>query len=236
MSEIPTVDHRPRVAAERRERMRQRLVESAMLVFAEKGIGASVIQDVVLAAKVSQGTFYNYFRTNEELLIGIGEELNNELMSLIEAEVSQLDDPAQRMATGLRLYLHTARSFPLFARFVSTAGLNGVGPNSMIYEFLPPHIEKGIARGVFANLPIDVALDLIAGTSMAAIVRIVADATRPEYPEQIVATILRGLGLTAGEASHRVATPLPLLQPTADSLLVRSHLRFLAAQHDNVSK
>ena len=46
-------DHRPRVAAERRERMRRRLVETAMIVFAEKGVGASVIPDVKALAEVA---------------------------------------------------------------------------------------------------------------------------------------------------------------------------------------
>ena len=61
-------DHRTRVAAERRARMHRKLVESALLVFAEKGVDASVIEDVIAAADVSRGTFYNYFRTNGELL------------------------------------------------------------------------------------------------------------------------------------------------------------------------
>ncbi len=41
------IDHRPRVAAERRARMRRKLVESALFVFAEKGVDASVIEVVI---------------------------------------------------------------------------------------------------------------------------------------------------------------------------------------------
>ena len=49
-------DHRTRVAAEKRARMRRKLVESALLVFAEKGVDASVIEDVIAVAGVSRGT------------------------------------------------------------------------------------------------------------------------------------------------------------------------------------
>ena len=73
-------DHRPRVAAERRARMRRKLVESALFVFAEKGVDASVIEDVIAAAGVSRGTFYNYFRTNAELLAAAINELGNEVV------------------------------------------------------------------------------------------------------------------------------------------------------------
>ena len=75
-------DHRPRVAAERRTRMRRKLVESALFVFAEKGVDASVIEDVIAAAGVSRGTFYNYFRTNGELLAAAIDELGNEVVDV----------------------------------------------------------------------------------------------------------------------------------------------------------
>src|SRR5450830_694756 len=92
-------DHRPRVAAERRERMRKRLIESAMIVFAEKGVGASVIPEVVAAAEVSQGSFYNYFRTNDDLLAAVSSELSAEMIELIEPAVGDIADPALRAAT-----------------------------------------------------------------------------------------------------------------------------------------
>ncbi len=71
-------DHRTRVAAARGARMHHKLVESALLVFAEKGVDASVIEDVIAAADVSRGTFYNYFRTTGELFAAAIQELGNE--------------------------------------------------------------------------------------------------------------------------------------------------------------
>ena len=113
-------DHRTRVAAERRARMHRKLVESALLVFAEKGVDAPVIEDVIAAAGVSRGTFYNYFRTNGELLAAAIRELGNELVEHIEDRVTTIPSPAERLFTGLRLYLDAARRFPLFARFRRT--------------------------------------------------------------------------------------------------------------------
>ncbi len=101
MLESPVAtDHRPRVAAERRARMRRKLVESALLVFAEKGVDASVIEDVIAAAGVSRGTFYNYFRTNAELLVAAIDELGNEVVDLVELRVKAMPSPAARLFTG----------------------------------------------------------------------------------------------------------------------------------------
>jgi AcrR family transcriptional regulator len=97
MLESPVAaDHRPRVAAERRAHMRRKLVESALLVFVDKGVDASVIEDVIAAAGVSRGTLYNYFRTNAELLVAAIEELGNEVVDLIESRVKPLPSPAAR--------------------------------------------------------------------------------------------------------------------------------------------
>ena len=72
--EIPEVtaeDHRVRVGAERREKTRLKLLESALLVFTEKGLDNVVIDGFIAAAGVSRGTFYNHFRTTNELLLAL---------------------------------------------------------------------------------------------------------------------------------------------------------------------
>lgn len=221
-------NHRTRVAAQKRERTRAHLVETAMLVFAEKGVGASVIQEVIATAEVSQGTFYNYFRTNEDLLVAVSGELNNELLGLIESEVGGLTDPAKRIAAGLRLYLNAARDYPLFARFVVSAGLHAAGPNNLIYEYLPPHIEGGMASARFYAMSTEAALDLIAGAALAAVVRIAAGEVPPDYAQEVVTAILRGLGVSPAQAA-KLASPDPAsINVPAKSLLARSHARSAA--------
>ena len=68
---MPIQDHRQRVAAERRERMRSRLLASAMKLIAEKGPAATSIDDVISAAEVSRGTFYKYFPSPDALVLSL---------------------------------------------------------------------------------------------------------------------------------------------------------------------
>src|SRR5208283_961217 len=144
-------DHRTRVAAERRARMHRKLVESALLVFAEKGVDAPVIEDVIAAAGVSRGTFYNYFRTNGELLAAAIQELGNELVEHIEERVKSIPSPAARVFTGLRLYMDAARRFPLFARFVARIGPQAIGPGSRVQDYIPVHLATAIREGEFVD-------------------------------------------------------------------------------------
>lgn len=224
-AEVPT-DHRTRVAAEKRERMRRRLVESAMLVFAEKGVDASVIDDVLVAAEVSRGTFYHYFRTNAELLVATSEEIDNELLSAIEDRVGGFEDPAQRIASGMRLYFHTARRYPLLAKFLSRSGFDVNSPNNRFYEYLPRHVEQGMEEGHFRKMKPEVALDLIAGTGFVTLLRLSSSATEPDYPEQVVAAILRGIGVKESRIATLISLKIDPLQLPVDSLLERSHARF----------
>lgn len=225
----PPPDHRTRVAAERRERMRKRLIESALIVFAQKGVGASVIPDVVAAAEVSQGSFYNYFRTNDDLLVAVSDEINNEMLLLIEAVVGTVEEPALRVATAIRCYLHLARSCRLVARFVSSAGLRVAGNKSVLYDVLPPDLEEGVKSGRFDAVALPVAVDVIKGTVLVALARMAQGRIAKDYPEQIVQAILRSLGMGSAEAAQLTAVPLPRLSVPDESLLARAQARFTAA-------
>jgi AcrR family transcriptional regulator len=225
---VSSTNHRTRVAAERRARMRRRLIESAMIVFAQKGIGASVIPDVVAAAEVSQGSFYNYFRTNEELLAAVSEELSNEMVLLIETVVGDIEDPALRVATAIRSYLHLARSYRVVARFLSSAGLSLAGKRHAIFEYLPPDIEEGQKRGHFDISALDVAVDLITGAGLVAVHRMANGRTAKDYPEKIVTAMLRSLGMTAALAARVTAVPLPKLTAPQESLLAQAQARLTA--------
>jgi len=211
--------------------MRKRLIESAMIVFASRGVGASVIPEVVAAAEVSQGSFYNYFRTNEDLLAAVSNELSSEMITLIESVAGDIADPALKVASAVRCYLHLARSHRLLARFLAAAGLRLAGASkearerSAAYDFLPADIKAGQASGVFMAMPVDIAVDVVKGACLVAIDRMVHARTVKDYPDQVAAAILRALGLPAGEAARLSAHPLPKLVPTPDSLLARVQAR-----------
>ena len=93
-----------------------------MDVFATQGVDATVIDDLIVKAQVSRGTFYNYFRTTEEVMVAVMQIVGNELLSLVDAAIADRTDPAERLACGVRMVLQTARHFPHVGRFMSQAG------------------------------------------------------------------------------------------------------------------
>jgi AcrR family transcriptional regulator len=229
-------DHRTRVAAERRARMRRTLVEAALLVFAEKGVDASVIDDVITAAGVSRGTFYNYFRTNAEMLIAANEELGNELVRHIEERVASLPTPAARLATGIRLYFDVARRFPLLAHFLARVGPQAAGPSNLLYTYLPVHLAEGMKRGEFVGMSTLAALDIIVGSGLLVVTRISAGEADDKYLHASLLGLMRSLGYPPERAEALVATALPSLDFSEDSLLVRTHRRYMDQKRPKRSK
>jgi AcrR family transcriptional regulator len=228
LADLDDKDIAPRRAngSARRARMRRKLVESALLVFAEKGVDASVIEDVIAAAGVSRGTFYNYFRTNAELLAAAIDELGNEVVDVIESRVKAMPSPAARLITGLRLYMDTARRFPLFAKFITRAGPQAIGPDNLVYKYIPIHIAEGIEAGEFVDTPVRVALDMVVGAGLIAVARISAGRADEAYPAAMLSALARSLGLDQSRAAALVSEPLSPLELDPNSLLMQSHARF----------
>ena len=219
-------DHRTRVAAERRARMHRKLVESALLVFAEKGVDAPVIEDVIAAADVSRGTFYNYFRTNGELLAAAIQELGNELVEHIEERVKSIPSPAARVFTGLRLYMDAARRFPLFARFVARIGPQAIGPENLVNAYIPVHIAEAVERGEFVDAPVRIALDIMVAVGVMIVARIALGGADDAYVNAMLLGLARALGFDLARAEALLSAPLAPLDLGAESLLVRSQTRF----------
>lgn len=222
----PPSDHRSRTAERRRDAMRRRLIESAVPLWQERGPDAVVIDDVVRAAEVARGTFYKYFASVHDLKVAISEELAAELILHIEPVVSPVADPARQIALGMTLFIETARAFPLLAHFFRATGLEAAGPAALFYDYLPSHLAEGVALGRFLEDPPEVQLDLIAGAALLCVLRQIEGPAEPGHVPRVVASVLRGLGLSAAEARAVVAglDARPLILPD-QSLLVRAQRR-----------
>jgi AcrR family transcriptional regulator len=218
-------DHRTRVAAERRDRMQGRLVESALLVFGQRGMDASVIDEVIRTADVSRGTFYNYFRTNEDLLLAVSVAVSNEIMRLVDPLAHVEADPAARIAAGARLFIELARDFPPLGAFLSRGGLRVLTDNNLVKEYLPRDLIQARDSGRIRISDIDLAFDLVVGSILAALHRMQSAPLPDGYSAQLASAILGALGLSAEEAEMIVLRPLPLLQLPPESLLARACAR-----------
>lgn len=218
---MSTPDHRPRVAAERRERMRARLLDSAFFLAAQKGPAAVSIDDVIAAAGVSRGTFYKYFDAPGSLMQELALAVSQAVLETLHPRVEPLDDIAERVAVGMRLALRLVQAHPILGAFMMRAGWPVMERTHLFFTSVGADIEKGIRQGRFARMHADVGLNALAG-SMVGAMHSMAQAKVPrDFAEQAASAVLRALGLPANEARELSTGPLSLPPIEPGTLLWR---------------
>lgn len=215
-------DHRPRVAAERRERMRQRLMATALRLVAEKGPAAISIDDVISAAEVSRGTFYKYFPAPDVLVRELAVEIANELIRMAEPVVLGHKDPGERVACGIRLVSRLSTSHPIVAGFLVRLGWPDVRGPDVLLDFVRRDLSAGLRQGRFKKMPIALALNIVAGAVLGAANCMRERDCEADFAEQTAAAALRALGLDAKAAERIARQPLPPAEIRPDGLLAEA--------------
>lgn len=219
---METQDHRQRVAAERRERMRARLLASAMKLVAEKGPSATSIDDVISAAEVSRGTFYKYFPSPDALVRELAIEIANELIGMAEPVVRSYADPAERVSIGMRLVARLALDHPLAATFLVRLGWPDARGSNMLLDFVKRDLTEGIRQGRFTRMPIALAVNIVTGAVLGATHCMLEPGCDSDFAEQSAAAALRGLGLDAKSAERIANSPLKPVEILSEGLLTET--------------
>ncbi len=194
-----------------------------MEVFSAKGVDTAVIEDVIEQAQVSRGTFYNYFRTTEEVMAAVQQAVGNELLSLVDLAIADRQDPAERLACGVRMVLQTGRQFPMMGRFISRVGMSGNIDHMPALGHLLRDLLEATAKGRFQLSDPMLGLDLVVGTTNAALLSLSLRSDQTDdYPQQITFHILLGLGMTPHEARKLVNKPIETVFLPPNALLVRT--------------
>lgn len=167
-----------------------------------------MIDDFIREAGVARGTFYNYFTRTEQLLLAVSRSLEDDLMISIEAEMSELRDPVVRLATGMRLWLGWARTDPIWCAFIVKSRFRGV----LVEQHLHMDLKNGRKAGALSFPSVEVARDLVVGTILEAMSRIMNTPVSKAYTDGVARTILTGLGLDVTRMHQLLKTPVPGLR------------------------
>lgn len=212
-------DHRPRVAAERRERMRSRLLSSALQLVAAQGPASTSIDDVIAAAEVSRGTFYKYFPSPQALVQEVAFEVAKDLVYLADPIVRERDDPAERVACGIRMVSRLALHHPAAAGFLAQLGWPDTDGQNVLLDFVRRDLKEGMKRGRFRQMPMPLALNMVSGAVIGAIHCMLKPSCEPDFAEMTAAATLRALGVAGKTADALAYKPLEPVTAFPEGLL-----------------
>src|SRR5579864_8729550 len=100
---------------------RQTILTAARQVFAEMGFGAATVRDIIRATPLASGTFYNYFKSKEEVYQAIRDEVALAIRPHLRETRAQ--------ATTLEAFI--AGSFRTFFDFVASSRTDFPHPRSI---------------------------------------------------------------------------------------------------------
>ena len=199
----PTEDHRVRVGRQRREKMRAHLLHSVLAVCSVEGRREpALIDDVVRHAEVSRGTFYKYFDSMDLAVAELGLQLADEMTTGILSVYDVLEDPVMRTATGFQMFLLRSIIEPHWGAFIAHIAL--LTPDNLVTQKIRDDIRLGIETGDYAVASIDWASDLLMGTKIEAIRRLISQGGDADYVRAMAGLVLRSFGVSPAKADKCV--------------------------------
>lgn len=118
-----------RAVVERKAERRQRFLDAAIRIFAERGYANCSLADVCAAAGLSKRQFYEEFETREDVLVAAYDHIQDEAGAAIAAALAEQDatsDPASAVTHVLSAYLDSIASDPYRAKvaFIEVVGVS----------------------------------------------------------------------------------------------------------------
>ncbi len=103
-----------------REKLRRKeaILEAAVHLFAQKGFNETKLEDVAALAEFGKGTLYNYFENKNDLLISAFEYALGKVIEYLEAQLSQVTDPVERIRMIVIAHFEYYRSNEDFLRVI----------------------------------------------------------------------------------------------------------------------
>ena len=196
------LEARAAAAENRKAQTRERLLDAAITVIGEKGPDAASVEDFVAAAKVSRGTFYNYFPTMEEILRAVRRKLTDALMAVLDAELPATVPVSSRLATRLHSHLALVSHDPAWGWVVMRLDATRLGRAPAVEESFDRMCLEGIASGEFRQVDPPAVRSLIFGASRMVQRDILMGLAAPGHAERVVALMLVTLGVSPAEAER----------------------------------
>ncbi|WP_428309188.1 TetR/AcrR family transcriptional regulator [Hydrocarboniphaga sp.] len=225
-------EREPRGARRKRE-TREKLLEAAFRLMAERGMDAVAINEITEAADVGFGSFYNHFESKEAIYAVVMDSVFEEFGDALDLLVKNVDDPAEFIAICVRHTILRARREPLWGRFLVREGFSARVLSRGLGVRLMRDILIGVSKGRF-NIPDPfMTFVTIGGGVLGAIAAELELAGKPtdslkqlkqlglsseDIPERAAAVALHNLGLSFDESRRIALLSLPAVdRPFASS-------------------
>ena len=157
VSDIPTTIKNPKRVAHRRTE----LIDIATKMFLDRGFHNTSIRDIVRACSFNVASLYMYVSSKEDILYLVAQDLMNNIAQRLSETVLDPDSPERSLEIGFASYCQIVSKFrrPIRLLYREVGFLppepraNVVATVSSVITYFENIVAKGIAAGVFRNVP-----------------------------------------------------------------------------------
>jgi AcrR family transcriptional regulator len=192
----------------RAARTKAALMAAGQRLFSQRPIDAVTVDDIVQAAEVGKGSFYNHFADREALARAIAAQIRASIEAAVARANAGEGDPARRLARAVCTYWRYALDEPEPAGVLVHIHAGHTSLTAPLNRGLVEDLEAGLASGRFDVATVESGVLYVLGVTQLALVRIVQQpdqAFAVSLSQQMCALVLRGLGIQSAEADQIAA-------------------------------
>lgn len=196
----------------------RRLYAAALQLFAERGVTQVNVSELAQAAGVARGTVYNNVSDVDRLFSEVAAQLSSDMSEAIARTEREIEDPAARLAMGIRFFIRRAHEEPHWGRFLCRFALSSALLQDIWTGQPTRDLREGLAKGRFDFQPEQTAsvISLLAGTVIGAIFLVLeGHKTWREAGSDAAELFLAAIGVPKAEARAIAHRDLVALPPTA---------------------
>jgi AcrR family transcriptional regulator len=208
--------------------VRSRLVSASPELVSIKPANEIKVEDVTEHAQVSRGTFFQCFRSVNDLLNVSAKQAGRELSSPIALAGSTILDVPMRMAAKTRMAIRLITGTPLLGRLMLKAEWPFTDIQHNGYQDIKKDVAQGIEQGCFTDMPPEIAANLVMSTLRGAIQEMLDSPQPQDYEDQVIYHLLLSLGVNAAEAEEISKIPLEQLPDIPKKGLVGKIFKLVA--------
>ncbi|MDH0291900.1 TetR/AcrR family transcriptional regulator [Pseudomonas sp. GD04087] len=194
--------------------VQRRIHQAALRLFAEKGISQVNISDLAQEAGVARGTVYNNVENIEQLFRQVASQLSKEMHQRVSRSFAELQDPAERLANGIRFFIRRTHEEPQWGAFLNRFAMSDSALREMFYSQATTDLLSGLQGGRyrFRQEQLVTVISLLASATLGAMFLVIEGLkTWRDAGSDTAELVLRALGVEEAEARRLATLDLPPL-------------------------
>lgn len=149
---------------------RQAIIDAARRVFAELGYGATTVRDIIRATDLASGTFYNYFKSKEEVYQALRDETALRVRPRLRAERIRARNFEEFISGSFRTFFDFVKNdqatFATMRRNHELQNVRIDTPEVIAgFDELRQDLEVAIAKGVVPETDADLLMAAMVGVA-----------------------------------------------------------------------